>query len=163
MVQGVKKSKIRLGEIVYILYILRMDQHEPELIEILIAERALDRARLAWRAREARRASGVAWSGMAPASAEPRAEDVLLAEAHAKLAARRQWRESAQGRFLSAVSQVQVAARRLHTNGERAREAASRGFQDELETCEALARDLRRQAIALVAGVRAARRAIRDA
>ncbi|CAN5418089.1 hypothetical protein BH10PSE5_BH10PSE5_12740 [soil metagenome] len=140
-----------------------MDRHEPELIDLLIAERALDRARLTWRAREARRASGVAWSGMAPAPAEPRTEDALLAEARAKLAARRQWRESAQGRFVSAVSQVQGAARSLHANGERAREAASRDLHDELETCEALVRDLHRQTLALIAGVRAARRAVRDA
>ncbi|MBR7620437.1 hypothetical protein JKL49_13675 [Phenylobacterium sp. 20VBR1] len=140
-----------------------MDRHDPELIEILIAERALDRARLTWRAREARRASGVAWSGMAPAPAEPRAEEALLAEAHAKLAARRRWRDTAQGRFVSAVSQVQGAARGLHANGERAREAATRDLHEELETCEALVRDLRRQTLALIAGVRAAQRAVRDA
>nr|QQZ49266.1 hypothetical protein JKL49_19520 [Phenylobacterium glaciei] len=99
---------------------------------------------------------------MAPAPAEPRAEEALLAEAHAKLAARR-WRDTAQGRFVSAVSQVQGAARGLHANGERAREAATRDLHEELETCEALVRDLRRQTLALIAGVRAAQRAVRDA
>ena len=140
-----------------------MEHHDPDLIALLISERALDRARHVWSAREARRASGVAWSGMPPAPCGPRTEDALLNEARAKLAARRRWRESAQGRFVSAMVQVQAAARASHANGERAREAAARGFQDELEVCEAAICDLRRQTLALIAGVRAARRAVRGA
>lgn len=139
-----------------------MEDHHPELINLLIAERALDRTRCDGSAREARRASGVAWSGLAPAPSDRRTEADLLTAARAKLAARRQWRDSAQGRFVSAVAQVQTAARNLHAGGERARQAAARGFQDEAETCEAIARDLSRQALALIAGVRAARRAVRD-
>ncbi|MDO8799791.1 hypothetical protein [Phenylobacterium sp.] len=139
-----------------------MEDHHPEFINLLIAERALDRTRCDGSAREARRASGVAWSGLAPAPSDRRTEADLLTAARAKLAARRQWRDSAQGRFVSAVAQVQTAARNLHAGGERARQAAARGFQDEAETCEAIARDLRRQALALIAGVRAARRAVRD-
>ena len=146
----------------YFLYILWMEGQHSELIELLIAERALDRARRVWTAREARRAAGGAWSGMGPTPSERRPEPDLVTAARAKLAVRAQWRGSAQGRFISAVAQVQTAARNLHADGERARQAAARGLQDELETCEAIARDLRRQAMALVAGVRAARRALRD-
>ena len=140
-----------------------MEPRDPDLIDLLVAERALDRARLVWSAREARRASGVAWSGMSPPPCAPRSKDVRLHEAHAKLAARRQWRESARGRFVSAIAEVQSAARAVHAGGERAREAAARGFEDDLETCEAIARDLRRQTLALITGLRAARRAVGDA
>ncbi|WP_340644483.1 hypothetical protein [Phenylobacterium sp.] len=140
-----------------------MKSHDLELIDLLTAERARDQARLSWGAREARRSSGVAWSGMAPAPCLPRTDDALLDDARAKLAARRRWRESAQGRFVSAVAQVQSAARTAHATGERARDAAARDFWSERQTCEALAQDLRRQAIALAAGVRAARRALRGA
>ena len=140
-----------------------MEPRDPDLIELLITERALDHARRVWSAREARRASGVAWSGLSPPPCAPRTEDARLDDARAKLAARRQWRQSARGRFVSAVAEVQSAARALHAGGERAREAAARGFQEELETCEALARDLRRQTLALITGLRAARRAVRDA
>ena len=162
MVHTDKKSQIRVGEIVYLLYTFTMDAHDLDLNDLLIAERALDRARRLWSAREARRAGGVAWSGLAPAPCATRTEADLLTAARAKLAARRQWRDSALGRFVSAVAQVQVAARDLHAGGERAREAAARGLPQERETCEAIARDLRRQALALVAGVRAARRAVGD-
>ncbi|MDO9247745.1 MAG: hypothetical protein Q7U11_14875, partial [Phenylobacterium sp.] len=146
-----------------LLYTSHMEPRDPDLIDLLVAERALDRARLAWSAREARRASGVAWSGMSPPPCAPRTGDARLDEARAKLAARRQWRESARGRFVSAIAGVQSATRAVHAGGERAREAAARGFQDELDTCEAIARDLRRQTLALITGLRAARRAVRDA
>ncbi|MFD3266655.1 hypothetical protein, partial [Phenylobacterium ferrooxidans] len=88
-----------------------MEPRDPDLIDLLVAERALDRARLVWSAREARRASGVAWSGMSPPPCASRSKDVRLHEARAKLAARRQWRESARGRFVSAIAEVQSAAR----------------------------------------------------
>ena len=147
----------------YVLYIFSMETHDPDLIDLLIAERAGDQARMVWRAREARRAAGVAWSGMAPPPCPPpRTEPERLTAARAKLAARRRWRGSAQGRFVGAVAQVQAAARDLHAGGERAREAAARGLPQERETCEAIARDLRRQTLGLIAGVRAARRAVRD-
>lgn len=139
-----------------------MEAHDPDLIDLLIAERALDRARRLWSAREARRAGGVAWSGLAPTPCSLRTEADCLTAARAKLAARRQWRDSAQGRFVSAMAQVQAAARNLHACGERARQAAARGVEDERGACEAIARDLRRQTLALIAGVRAARRAVRD-
>lgn len=140
-----------------------MESRDPDLIDLLVSERALDRARLVWSAREARRASGVAWSGMAPPACAPRSEAAHLDDARAKLAARRQWRESARGRFVSAIAEVQSAARAVHAGGERAREAAARGFQDELETCEAIARDLHRQTLTLITSLRAAQRAVRDA
>lgn len=148
---------------VYFLYTSFMEPRDPDLIDLLISERALDHARLVWSAREARRASGVAWSGLSPPPCAPRTEGARLDDARAKLAARRQWRESARGRLVSAIAEVQKAARAVHAGGERAREAVARGLPDELETCEAIARDLRRQTLALITGLRAARQAVRDA
>ncbi len=132
----------------------------PDLVDALTTERAVDAARVAWSAREARRGAGVAWSGMAGAALAPAESTDLLAAARARLATRRAWNESAHGRFVVAVGLAQVAARAAHAAGERARAAASRDFEAERQACAQAAQDLRAAALALLRGARAARAAL---
>ncbi|MDO8380493.1 hypothetical protein [Phenylobacterium sp.] len=138
-----------------------MPPHDaPDLVDALTTERAVDAARVAWSAREARRGAGVAWSGMAGAALAPAEPTDLLAAARARLAARRAWNESAHGRFVVAVVQAQVAARAAHAAGEQARAAAARDFEAERQACAQAARELRAAALALLRGARAARAAL---
>lgn len=138
-----------------------MSPHDdPDLADTLTAECGIDAARVAWGAREARRAAGVAWSGMSGPALAPAPPADLLAAARARLTARRAWNHSAQGRFVTAVVQAQVAARAAHAAGEQARAAAARDFEAERQTCAEAARDLRAAALALLRGARAVRAAL---
>lgn len=133
---------------------------DPDLVDALTTERAVEAARVAWSAREARRGAGVAWSGMSgPVLASAGPSD-LLAAARTRLAARRVWTESPRGRFVTAVVQSQVAARAAHAAAEQARAAASRDFEAEQQACAQAARELRAAALALLRGARAARAAL---
>ncbi|WP_421931034.1 hypothetical protein [Phenylobacterium sp.] len=133
---------------------------DSDLADALTTERAVDAARVAWSAREGRRAAGVAWSGMSGPVLAPAEPADLLAAARARLAARRIWAESRRGRFVTAVVQAQVAARAAHAAGEQARAAASRDFEAERQGCAQAARELRAAALALLRSARAARGAL---
>jgi hypothetical protein len=116
---------------------------DPELANMLRAELAAETARRDHHRSEARRHDGVAWSGVSPAPAPPRPLKDLKAQAEARLAARRAWRESDEGRLVAAISEYQAAARAAYTAGERARAALSRSADprrrrdaiDEMATC----------------------------
>jgi len=115
----------------------------------------------AGRARIARQASlrsrGVAWSALGHPPYEPCPPEVLTARAREKFAARRAWRESDSGNFLTAVVESQAAARDAHSAGERAREAWSRG--GEPRACAAAADELEHLARHLLLKAQATRRA----
>jgi hypothetical protein len=122
--------------------------------------RAAETAALAFRDREGRRQDGVAWSGLAAGPLAPAAEAELRMAAHGRLAAARAWRQGPQGGFLTAIAAIQRAAERLHAAAEQARAGAVRGLDAERAHCAALVGDLRRQALDLTAGLRAAGRAL---
>ncbi len=122
--------------------------------------RAAEAAALAFRDRERRRQTGVAWSGLSVAALETRPEAELCATAQARLEAAQAWRRQPEGGFLSAIAAIQRAAERLHACAEQARAGAARGLEAERDHCTDLMTDLRRQARDLVAGLRAAGQAL---
>ncbi|WP_309646400.1 hypothetical protein, partial [Phenylobacterium sp.] len=123
------------------------------------AEIAAERQARSQALRSAERHRGVCWSGLGSDAYRPRGRDALEAEAAAKLARRKAWRDSPSGAFLNVISGMQVAAKAAHDAGERAREACSRSAQAEAATCAAAAREIEVHARTLLAGARSARRA----
>jgi hypothetical protein len=91
------------------------------------AELAAEAVRQEHHHMEARRHSGVAWSGLSPAPLRLRTLEELHARAEARLLARRAWRSTEDGRLIAAIAQYQAAARAAYTAGERARAALARG------------------------------------
>lgn len=130
-----------------------------ELSNWLDAEIQAEQWRQARAARAAARHRGVCWSGLGAEAHQARTAEELLAEARAKLARRRAWRDSPSGGFMLAVAESQVAARAAHEAAERARAACSRDADGEAEVCAAAARELESQARALLASALVARRA----
>jgi hypothetical protein len=122
--------------------------------------RAAEAAAHAFRDREGRRQAGVAWAGLSADPLEAATEDQLHTAAQARLAAAQAWRGRPDGGFLTAIAAVQRAAERLHAVAEQARAGASRGLDAERAHCAALVVDLRRQALDLTTGLRAAGRAL---
>lgn len=140
----------------YLKYISLMHAFEtPEIAALFAAEIQAEQRREARARQEAARHAGVCWSGLGPAPYETRDSGALLAEAAAKLARRRAWRESPPGDFLAAVVKAQLAARAAHEAGERARAAGS----GEAASCAAAAQELETQALLLMASAQAARNA----
>lgn len=131
----------------------------PEIAAMFAAEIQAEQRREARARQEAARHAGVCWSGLGPAPYEPRDSGALLAEAAAKLARRRAWRESPPGDFLEAVVKAQLAARAAHEAGERARSSVSRDATVEAAACAAAAQELETQALLLLASAQAARNA----
>lgn len=136
------------------------DAPHREFAHHLRQVRAAEAAALAFRDREGRRQAGVAWSGLAAETLSPAMEAELHAAAHARLTAAQAWRRCPEGGFLTAIATVQRAAERLHAAAEQARAGAARGLDAERAYCAALVGDLRRQALDLTAGLRAAGRAL---
>lgn len=138
-----------------------MSEASPEeFAEHLRQVRSAETAALAFRDREVRRQSGVAWSGLSAAPLSARPETELRAAAQARLAASQAWRARPEGGFLSAIATVQRTAERLHACAEQARAGATRGLDAERAHCAALVGELRRQAQDLAEGLRAAGRAL---
>ena len=122
--------------------------------------RASETAQHAFRDRETRRQSGVAWSGVSPPPLRRRTEAELRAIARERQLAAQAWRERPEGGFLTAIATIQRAAARLHASAEQARAGAARNFEAERPRCAALVDDLRQQAQDLAEGLRAAGRAL---
>lgn len=112
-----------------------------ELERLIDEETVAEAARLTLVQRELSRGHGVAWSGMTSEPPPPCPSATLRVRAETRLAARRAWRASSDGGFISAIARCQAAAREAFTTAEPARAAASRKE-------------------ALAAGVRQARRAL---
>ena len=138
----------------YIIYIF----HMTELERLIDAETVAEAARLTLMQRELSRGHGVAWSGMTPEPPPPCPPATLRVRAETRLAARRAWRASPDGGFISAIARCQAAAREAFTTAERARAAASR--EEASEWRLQILDELATQAHALAAGVRQARRAL---
>jgi hypothetical protein len=102
---------------------------DPELPAVYAA---LDHAdEQVWRHGQAKRAWGVAWSGLAPEPPRRRSPDQVRHLAERRLASARAWAQSPEGRLKSALSDLQRAARALDQHAESLREAASRGLADQ--------------------------------
>jgi hypothetical protein len=122
--------------------------------------RAAETAQRAFRDRENRRQSGVAWSGLSLPALAPRTEAELHAIAGEQQLAAQAWRDRPEGGFLTAIAAIQRNAARLHACAEQARAGAARGLAAERAGCAALLHDLRRQSREISAGLREARRAL---
>jgi hypothetical protein len=144
-----------------ILYLLYMTQPN-EITPFIDRERAIDRARLSFTTREARRTRGVAWSGLDPHPAAPRSDERLVAAARTGLAAAQAWAAGRQGAFLCAVATAQKALVDAHAAAEQARAAAARSLDQEQRLCEQALGDLQRHARTLSRSLRAARRALAE-
>ncbi|MDP3854370.1 hypothetical protein [Phenylobacterium sp.] len=131
----------------------------PEFAAWLAAEIQAEQWRQARADRAAARHRGVCWSGLGQGPYEPQGAEALLAEARAKFARRRAWRDSPAGGFMRAVTESQVAACAAHEAAEQARAACSRDANGEAGACAAAASELEAQARALLASAKAARRA----
>lgn len=138
-------------------------QQPDELAPFVDRERAIDQARLSFAGREARRARGVAWSGLDPHPAIPRSDERLAAAARSGLAAAQAWTAGRQGAFLCAMAAAQKTLADAHATAEQARTAAARGLDQEQDLCEQAIGDLRRHAQSLSRSLRAARRALAEA
>ena len=143
------------------MYVLYMP-HRNELAPLVDRERAIDRARLGFSAREAHRARGVAWSGLGPLPAAPRSEERLIAAARDSLTAAQAWTAGRQGAFLCAVAMAQKTLLDAHAAAEQARAAAARSLDGEQRLCEQALGDLQRHARTLSRSLRAARRALSE-
>jgi hypothetical protein len=137
----------------------------PQLVadpDLPAACAALDRAdEQVWRHGQARRAWGVAWSGLAPEPPHRRTPDQVRHLAQSRLASARAWADSPEGRLKSALSDLQRAARALDHQAESLREAASRSLAD--QTSPAAQRrltQLSHEARAVIAALRAVRSAL---
>ena len=146
----------------YFLYISDMPLHAPHP-DALATVLAVEQARSRWHAQEAARGSGASWSGLSVDAPTPCPAPVLLARAQALTAARTAHRDSPLGSFVAGIIKAQSAAFAAHDLGERARSAAARDFQAELDHCEAATRDLSRQAQTLLRAARSARVALKRA
>lgn len=122
--------------------------------------RAAEAAQHAFRDRENRRQSGVAWSGLAPPPLAPRTEAELHTIARDRQRAAQAWRDRPEGGFLAAIAALQRAAARLHAGAEQARAGATRGLAAERAACAALLCDLRRQACEISVALRDAQSAL---
>jgi len=112
---------------------------DPEALRLYRAEQAADAARqLAWR-REAQRASGVAWSGLAPEPPLARAAPALARDAAARLAALERWRRGRPARLLAALAEAERAV-------EAARACLARGLAAGDPRCATALADLQRAA-----------------
>lgn len=122
-------------------------------------EMQAEQNRRAWALEAAARHAGVCWSALGPAPYEPRDRDAVLAAVAEKLAARRAWRDSPPGGFLTAVVKAQAAAHAAYQAGERARAACSRDATGEAKACAAAAAEMEAQARLLLVSAQAARAA----
>jgi hypothetical protein len=133
---------------------------DPDLANLLQAERSTENARRQLHAKDAQRHRGVSWSGLSPGPFEPRPEATLREAAEERFTARHAWRTAPAGRFLSAIAQAQQTAAAAHAVGEAARASVARNFEAELQACAAAAEDLERHAQALIVTARLARDAV---
>jgi len=115
--------------------------HDPEPQRLLQAEIAVDRARGAAADRDARRHTGVAWSGLAPEPFPARSVAARAREAAARLAALERWRETRAGRLLAAMAQAERAV-------EAVRACVARGLAVSDARCGLVLGDLERAAAA---------------
>ncbi|HMO44010.1 MAG TPA: hypothetical protein PKB04_11985 [Phenylobacterium sp.] len=99
-------------------------------------------AEAAWRQGQDGRAQGVVWSALHSPAPEPPVASAIEMEAEARLALRRAWRASPEGRLTLALADLQTAARRLDHEAERLREAAARGLGGRAPDLRSLARPL---------------------
>lgn len=109
-------------------------------------------AEAAWRRGQDGRAQGVVWSALHSPAPDPPLASAVETEAEARLALRRAWRASPEGRLTLALADLQTAARRLDQEAERLREAAARGLGGGGPDLRSLARplsDLRKAARAV--------------
>lgn len=122
---------------------------DPELAKFFADEISLERAMFGSWAREAGCHEGVSWSGMGPDPWVGRTADSILNAAREKLARRKAWEASPQGRFMAAVSEIATLAREIDIEAEVVRNAQSRSWTSEIrfidvrtQKIEALARKL---------------------
>jgi hypothetical protein len=88
------------------------DSDRPRLLR---AEQAADAARALAGRREAERAAGVAWSGLAPEPFPVRDAAALARDAEIRRAALEAWRASRPGRLLAAMVQAERAVETVRT------------------------------------------------
>lgn len=112
-------------------------------------------AEAAWRQGQDGRAQGVVCSALHSPAPDLPAAAAVETGAEARLALRRAWRASPEGRLTLALADLQTAARRLDHEAERLREAAARGLGGRAPDLRSLARPL--------ADLRKAARAVRRA
>ena len=79
------------------------------------AEQAAEAARALAHAREAGRHAGVAWSGLAPDRFRARTPEILARDAAVRLAALQRWRQTRQGRLLTAMTEAERCVERVRS------------------------------------------------
>lgn len=101
-----------------------------------------ERARFNHHEAQAKRASGVCWSGMGPDPWTGRTPEQILAAAVAAVARQKAFNESPRGRLLAGLSDLESDARSLLIQIEEIRNASSRSWAGELRFIDVRAQRL---------------------